>query len=399
MQDQTQSSRPGQNDSVGHIPALKSSVGHIPALDGLRGWAIIWVVIWHYIEFLRSWFPGWAGVDLFFVLSGYLITGRLIQTKGNPDYFSRFYRNRLLRIAPAYYAFLLCFFAAVYLFVKPDHLPTFSLYTQHWKSFFLFTQNWTLFRLGMPPDKSLVPLWSIAVEEQFYLFWPLVIYGLSVSATRIRKRQIWILAAAILLVLLTRTTFYFLTASGTLYFNTLFRMDSLLAGSGLYLLHFIGFRIPARLLRWTAVALLIALLTGCLLIKNMSPDNAFFATLGYTIIALLSTCLLHCTVQPGDGWLPRFFRAGFLRSCGKISFSLYLVHQPVYLALQPRIYHWGVIRWPLHSITIDIFSVTACLLISFGISLLSYRYFESWFLRLKDKNGVPKDKKSLHLRT
>src|ERR1700743_1695759 len=116
---------------------------HIPALDGIRGLAILLVLAWHSIPTIHPFFPAWVGVDLFFVLSGYLITGRLLATKDRPGFFSRFYRNRALRILPLYYTVVIVFLAMVHFFVQEKTLPSFSLYTGHWKSFLFFTQNWT----------------------------------------------------------------------------------------------------------------------------------------------------------------------------------------------------------------------------------------------------------------
>lgn len=359
--------------------------GHIPVLDGVRGLAILCVVLWHYMDFVHPWFPGWAGVDLFFVLSGYLITGRLMQTKGAPGYFSRFYRNRVLRIFPLYYTVVIAFFAFIRFFIQNKHLPLYAVYTQHWKSFILFTENWTFIRFGFPKDLSLTPLWSVAVEEQFYLFWPLVIFF-----TPSAKSRIWIFSTGILLVLLARSLAYMISGSPDHnYYNTFFRMDSLLAGSLLYQLHYLGMTISSRLLKWTAGILLVVFLSGVLFSGTPSPFTPFMATTGYTVIALLFTCLLQRAVQPSEGIIPRFFNMGFLRYLGKISYGLYLVHVPLLLIVGTKLYFWGIARWPDRTALIHWTSTTVCLLLTLLISDISYRYFESWFLNFKNK-GVPK---------
>jgi len=365
--------------------SIKSSdPGHIPALDGLRGWAILWVLIWHYINFLQPYFPGWAGVDLFFVLSGYLITGRLIQTKQRSDYFSHFYRNRILRIFPLYFALLIVYFTTIHLFVRSQHLPTVALYLDHWKSFFLFTGNWTFIFFGFPGDTSLLPLWSVAVEEQFYLFWPFVIFLIPGAKTRL-----WIFTAGILLVLLARTLYAYSSPTGYLsYYNTFCRMDSLLAGSLLYQLHHSRITIPPRLLNGITAALLIIFLAGCFTIKSTSPHNPFYSTVGFTLIALLFACLLHLTVQPGNGIIPRFFNMHFLRFCGKISYGLYLLNFPILQIVGTKLYFWGIGRWPQQLVLVHYLSSFICLLLTFLFSILSYRYFESWFLRLKNKKNI-----------
>src|ERR1700761_1301740 len=114
--------------------------GYIPSLDGLRGIAILLVIAFHYFPGFSF---GWCGVDLFFVLSGYLITGRLIATLDRPGYFTHFYRNRILRIFPLYFATLIVFFIGISFFTKPATQPLLAYYHTHWISYFLFFDNFT----------------------------------------------------------------------------------------------------------------------------------------------------------------------------------------------------------------------------------------------------------------
>jgi len=348
----------------------------IPALDGLRGCAILLVIVWHY--FNTAWFPGWAGVDLFFVLSGYLITGRLMRTIDDPHYFSRFYRNRILRIFPLYYGLVIPFLLAIFFLVKPEHL---HFYREHPVSLLIFTTNWTFVCFGLPHDYSLVPLWSIAVEEQFYLLWPFVIL-----ATRTRpKTRIGLLLTVSALILLTRTAIWigFPTLRDTCYYNTFFRLDSLFAGCLLYQLDASAVRLPSGLIRKIALILLATLLTGIGIMHDGQPQNGFFSTVGYTLNALFFACLLHLALHPGSGRLPRFLSLPPLRYMGKISYCLYLIHVPVLLNIAPGIVRLGqsasswdpaFIRWT---------AVLICLALSILISGFSYRYVESFFLRLK----------------
>ena len=117
---------------------------HIPQLDGLRGIAILFVISYHYFGFMKVFGLGWSGVDLFFVLSGYLITSRLLDSRNTSSYFWRFYKNRILRIFPLYYLVLITFLVAILTLPKNQHLVTLSYYTQHWAGFFFFFQNWIM---------------------------------------------------------------------------------------------------------------------------------------------------------------------------------------------------------------------------------------------------------------
>ncbi len=155
----------------------------VPALDGLRGLAILAVVEFHFAEGLTNasrpesaiynvFRTGWLGVDLFFVLSGFLITGILSNSKGTPGYFRNFYWRRALRIFPPYYAFLFVFGV---LYPLARHRPLDAPWW-HWT----YLTNVAI-AAGLPVN-SCSHFWSLAIEEQFYLLWPLLIYMLSRKA-------------------------------------------------------------------------------------------------------------------------------------------------------------------------------------------------------------------------
>ena len=158
---------------------------HMPELDFLRGCAILAVLFYHglYWSFGSSQNPllnalvkatvgGWLGVNLFFVLSGFLITGILIDTKGRPDYYRRFYLRRVLRILPAYVAMLVLLLLAGWLTLKSALLCL--LFLANYEGLFHY------FHLG-----GYGPFWSLSVEEQFYLIWPAIVARVSVRALTI----------------------------------------------------------------------------------------------------------------------------------------------------------------------------------------------------------------------
>src|SRR3974377_1228989 len=101
-----------------------TTLKHFPELDGLRGMAILFVISYHYLGYTRFFKWGWTGVDLFFVLSGFLITGKLIQSIGEKDYFLNFYRNRVLRIFPVYYLAIILFYLSIQFLSSQDSLVT-----------------------------------------------------------------------------------------------------------------------------------------------------------------------------------------------------------------------------------------------------------------------------------
>jgi peptidoglycan/LPS O-acetylase OafA/YrhL len=357
-----------------------SETRHIPSLDGLRGLAIILVIAFHYYQLPL----GWSGVDLFFVLSGYLITGRLLDSLDKPDYFRRFYRNRILRIFPLYYAVLIVFFAGFFFFAKNETQPLLHIYYTHWKSFFLFTENFTFIIYGMPVTAYLLHFWSLAVEEQFYLVWPSVICLLKDPNTRLK----WFTAIP-LLVLIIRSLFVYCQSHPDsltfYYYNTFFRIDTLVIGALLCQLHQSKINIPVRLVNILILVSLTLLGLNYCVYRNWDSSNTFFRTIGYTLIAILCACLLHKAVQSSGSLLQHFFSLPGLRFLGKISYGLYIFHLPVWAIFQERIFNWGQTHIVQGEAAMRLLSISLCLPITFIISFISFRYFESFFLRLKKR--------------
>jgi peptidoglycan/LPS O-acetylase OafA/YrhL len=175
----------GQSASPG-IRRPSQSEKHLPALDGIRGLAVLGVLIVHadvllnttrqveHVLVVLSEF-GAYGVDLFFVLSGFLITGILLETKESPKYFSSFYARRFLRLFPVYYGYLL---VVALIFPALHHAIRTSMtdYGGGWGWYLAYCSNW---KPGHgASDPCLGHFWSLAVEEQFYLLWPAMIFRL-----------------------------------------------------------------------------------------------------------------------------------------------------------------------------------------------------------------------------
>jgi peptidoglycan/LPS O-acetylase OafA/YrhL len=363
------------------IPPAPAHPGsrHIPSLDGLRGIAILLIIAFHYFDLPF----GWSGVDLFFVLSGYLITGRLLDSINKPARFSTFYRNRILRIFPLYYGVLLAFFIGIHFFTKNETQPLLAFYFIHWKSFFLFTQNFSFIIYGMPVAPYLLHFWSLAIEEQFYLVWPSLVYLSKDANTRLK-----LFASLPILIGVARCLFFFYHPhSGDLtffYYNTFFRIDTLIIGALLCQLHYAKFRISEKWVNILIGSSLILLAISYAVLRNWDSSNSFFETVGYTITAIFFACILHKAVS-SSGSFTRFFSLPGLQFLGKISYGLYIFHFPVFLIFQQRIYDWGSMHLHFDGFAMKILSICLCLPITFLLSLLSYRYYESFFLRLKKR--------------
>jgi len=368
---------------------------HLPALDGVRGLAIVLVLVSHLMLFndrtgsrfgdslaaLRG--LGWTGVDLFFVLSGFLITGILYDTLHDPQYFRSFYMRRFLRIFPLYYGFL-----------------AFLLVLGHWLHFAWggrqyvllgYMQNTTLwfpvtdFHPGVWADLN--HFWSLAVEEQFYLFWPLLVF-----LVRGRRQLIALALALSGFALALRIALYLHGASPlTIFMVTPCRMDTLLLGGcAALVLRGNSEWIPRRWLL-TIVALAAAIIVAYTLWRLGGDMRAGFfgATFGYLVIAVGAVALLLASLNP-ESIAHRVFRWQFLRTLGKYSYGIYVLHifvahlfaVWVYRALGTSL---RIFLTPyLHSRPLAVlveFFVTAAVVVF--AAWISYHLYEVHFLRLK----------------
>jgi peptidoglycan/LPS O-acetylase OafA/YrhL len=343
--------------------------GHLPALDGLRGIAILSVIWLHsswsvgaqsepnLIDALyqRIRAAGWMGVDLFFVLSGFLITGILLDADRR-DYFRRFYRRRTLRIFPLYYTFLIG--AAMVTRVHP--------------SLWFYGANIVAAFQGLGVLGSLAHLWSLAIEEQFYVVWPLVVRWST------PKRVAQVCLALIVLALAGRLALD--TPPIMRYVLTPFRMDTLAMGGLLAALLRMG-RTPRP---WPFLAAGMAILGWIgLQVRRLPWHNDLMQGIGYTGTALVAAGLLLLALR--RGW----FEWRWLRFFGKYSYGIYVLHFPLKDWLQDLARSWGPPpRFLGSQIPAEFVFALLVLSVSTGAALLSWVLIERPFLNLKDSGPI-----------
>ena len=355
----------------------------IPALDGLRGIAILAVLLYHYsngqtqssvawvMGISRILGAGWSGVDLFFVLSGFLITGILYDTQSDPGYYKKFYIRRILRIFPIYYI------TAAAVFVVGISVGV------HWRPGHL----WFLFYFGYPaalywpnlipisPFVRITHLWSLSVEEQFYMVWPWAVRQLA------SKRNIMITCFAMfILAFASRVAF---VERGHLDWASAFlpcRMDTLAVGSALAIA--VRKINPSKLQRWAipifllATFAFIAIAMGC---HSASRSQPAIAVWGYSLTAIAYGALLTM----GLGLLSKILSWSILRAFGRYSYGLYLYHFPLTALLE---HMKPFISAHIGSFALgSILYVGLCLAINFSIAALSFHLIELPILRLKSR--------------
>lgn len=353
---------------------------HYPALDGLRGVAILLVVFLHNFRFMNYFFFGWLGVDLFFVLSGFLITDLLLKALDKPHFLRNFYMRRVLRIFPLFYLSLI-----IFLLILPNirslHLDA-GYYTKNQGWLWAYLQNWLFIFKEPYGDQILLHTWSLAVEEQFYLFWPLIILLL--------RKPGRLLIFALLILLLTGVARYVVwsckvedLAYSSLY--TFTRIDGLCIGAMVALL----LRIDRNFLKkYTIVIVLLmaAVNFGFYFLNNREGFTLpYLAFVGYTTFAVLFGLLVYEAVN-GDSKIIRFILDNRpLKFFGKISYGLYVYHWPVYILFFDYLKNL-VIEKNLVSFRIaEMISAVAVTLIAILVSVASYHYFEKPFLKLKKR--------------
>jgi peptidoglycan/LPS O-acetylase OafA/YrhL len=356
----------------------------IPALDGLRGLAIL-LVIPHNADIypaIKNWaFPfamlahaGWIGVQLFFVLSGFLITSALLESRGSQNYYRVFYARRVLRIFPLYFLVLIVFLLILPRIVQldPEILRSYSQQTWLW----LFLSNWT------QPFHGTVTwfphFWSLAVEEQFYLVWPLVIAV--VPARHILATTLVVAGVAIASRIVLRSAG---VGSEAIYMFTTTRMDALALGAVTAVLArrataLALFRRRQTAMTWLAFALVAVSASISHFFDTHDPGTIL---LGYTLLAT-AAAIVVLTLRAGmdsGTLLERISSFALLRSCGKYSYAMYVFHLPLVLLAGPTLMRalgaTASLRPVLYSLSI--------IVASYALGWLSYRLYERHFLALK----------------
>ncbi len=289
----------------------------IPQLDTVRGLAILVVMAhntslkypdFHLQQIFRN---GWMGVELFFVLSGFLITGILVDTKDSEGYFKKFYVRRCLRIWPLYYSVIFFIFVVVR-FLEPSRFQTVLAQSPPWWAYLLYLQNF----VGPLSTKASGPLavtWSLAIEEQFYLIWPLVVRFCSLP---------WLRRVAIAEVCISPALRYYLSLHHVdLYANVFSRLDGLMAGALLALLVRSEKFVPSKLLTPAWISLVIA----APLAFVAADYNA--GSIVYSLTALASASFVYISLFSKQKWLQWLMTNRFLIYTGTISYGLYLLHK------------------------------------------------------------------------
>lgn len=356
----------------------------MPELDTVRGIAILVVFIFHAFEdftptgphvptwehfFLSAVNLGWMGVNLFFVLSGFLITGILLDSANRPRYYSRFYFRRALRILPAYYLLLTVLVLLGRLSFTRQHMS----WPFAWLSL-IYLSNITPL-LGVPRDYA--PLWSLAVEEHFYLVWP--------AAVKVLQRSGLLIAAA-LICACEPVLRVFAVARGGLWWGpyTWLSADGLALGALLALF--------ARSTRGSRTNIL--RLAGLSALVGTIALAASAGVPRYIAISLRATCVnygalsfLSAVLWLGTGAYRRLVNLRVLSFYGFISYGLYLIHVLIfnlYNEVSVKLAPFLNVRYSFGKCLLRLLIT---LVIATAVAYISRTTYEEFFLRMKNKSG------------
>jgi peptidoglycan/LPS O-acetylase OafA/YrhL len=352
----------------------------MPELDSVRGIAILLVVVFHGFagayfglhfgelpdRFVRATYYGFTGVNLFFVLSGFLITGILLDSKHKERYYRDFYVRRALRILPAYYLLLI-----LLILLGSGTAAYFAL------SFFYLSNVTDLFGVAF----GYGPLWSLAVEEHYYLIWPALVRNLSRRNLAICATGVWLAVPCL------RWAYFGRVHSEGLGTYTWFCADNLAAGSQL-----------AIFLRGSITRRVVLLISSGLVVLGITlagiagwygvaqRTHLAGAVLGDSVLSVLFTGMLALFLLAGSSSWQWLVTSRILRFFGYISYSLYLFQMMVAGLYDRMGYRFLAFAQP-RSGRFDLAVFRFLMTTAFAISLayLSRRYFEEFFLRFKNR--------------
>jgi peptidoglycan/LPS O-acetylase OafA/YrhL len=347
-------------------------------LDGIRGLAILLVAAGHIFYEIYIFQIGWIGLNLFFILSGYLITQRLyVHVSGSTlSYFKDFYGRRILRIFPLYYGCLIVFFIFLPL-IYPGYYKFYGeLYNlQGW--YWTYASNWMIIIKGLPDSPGLFHFWSLAVEEQFYIVWPFLFLFL----VRLRHAPV-IITFLILISVFLRN---YISQNTNSYLSTTTPAEPLLLGALITILEKREkIEKSYKLFFVFAILSIITLVIIFIHDQGLHITNDWLLHTGYTAIDLIWIfILLLCILNKKELIsLRKLFNAKWIKWLGKYSYGIYVFH---WIVLNFLIYK-GVTELVDRGVDNQLayFSVRiAGIILILVLSYFSYNWYEKRFLALK----------------
>lgn len=318
------------------IPGVKvvnityESGKYVKELDGWRGISIFFVALLHY--FPSYLIGGWIGMELIFVVSGFLITGILLDSKSGKNYYKRFITRRILRIFPLYY---LCLFGLF--FLLPNSWLDLSYYKTHQAWFWLYAENWLFSIQGWPDVKALRHFWSLAIEEQFYITWPLFVWLFS------KKGLIRFCVFLFFFSFLFRNIgMHMGFVMPFPYVATLGRMEPIVLGALIAILVRTNKSILERNVYPVTIisgvlAVIIFLIAG-----GMNMEIPLIYMVNYTVLDIFFAGIIVLTICKDElvYFKRRVLNPPFFKQLGLMSYCIYIFHRPIQVIVQTNFFEY-----------------------------------------------------------
>ncbi|WP_165848028.1 acyltransferase family protein [Paraburkholderia lacunae] len=363
----------------------------IEALDGIRGAAVLMVMLYHFAHvtrvshsgidaiFYKVALTGWVGVDIFFALSGFLISGILLRSKNSDGYLRSFYGRRALRIFPLYYLYLGFLFFVLYPLISNKvsgaESAKVAAALDAWPWFVFYLSNVKQAIAGVFFGAGAGHLWSLAIEEQFYFIWPLIVLLASEIAL------IYVCIGLLFLGLIVRI---YLSMHGVspevIYVFTPGRIDGLISGSLLAVFVHRNLLRPTCFLLKGPPAAFLLFIVALIAFGSRAEASPLIYTVGFSILALIVAGLINSARYSSTRSV---FRTRALMLMGKYSYALYIIHPIIREAAlrmlgKPRLLFGSQLPWQVA------FSA-GCVCMSIIAALISWHIVEKHFMALKDR--------------
>lgn len=350
-----------------------STYYHIIHLDGIRGLSVILVIFHHFFEFIKFSEFCYIGVDSFFVLSGFLITGILLRNNGSQFYFRNFYIKRMLRIFPLYYLTLILFFI-LYPMLNLNWIYKYDYLCNNQLWFWTFFQNWLIIYDGWLPNRILGHFWSLAIEEQYYFVWPFLVYFLS-------KNKLVFLC--VILFFLSPILRHLNTELPYVYVCTFTRLEGLVLGSLIAIL-FENNKININNYKYYIYIIMIFIVLYFSFQDKWTLGELYNMKIGYTLTPLFFSLLLLSTFidnKPGK-YLRFFFSNSILTFTGKISYGLYIYHNIFFYLFRPHLERF-LSKFSQNISIVNIEIGLILIVFTYMVSYISFLFFESKITNMK----------------
>ena len=371
------------------------SARKLPALDGLRS-MVLFVLFIHLADsaffdgrslsalatlgFIPFRYAGFLALEMFFVLSGFLITGILLDTRGSPSFFRNFYARRILRVLPLYYGVILAYHVALPL-VAPGLFGDLRMSGQQHLIYWGYLVNFAT-AMGGPVEPTTGHLWSLAVEEQFYLLWPVVVYLCT-------PRRLKVVCIAVAVVSFGLRCAFAVSGSDFLVFYTLTftHMDGLAVGALLaVILRQEGSLVAVVRAVYAGAAIgallvITAFITGA---RFTLADSGFASAMWMTgSVGMGAGMLVASLTLPASHVWRRWFEHGVITRIGKYSYGAYVLHLPLAHVLDAS----GLLRGPEANAPLveSLRYAAVAIPLTMVVSAMSWHGFESRILRLKTR--------------